>query len=116
MAITYTWTITALQCITPDADNDCDTLNSASWKLTGTDGTYSSFTTGSTPLNMVLETIPGQAQYDAYNALTEAEIITALQTALGGEQIAILEAILAIEIQKQNTPATIIYPPLPWVV
>ena len=115
MAITYTWTITSIECVTPDADNDCDTITAASWKLIGTDGTYSSDYFGTSPLNIVLEVIPNTAEFAAYNALTEAEMITAVQTSLGEEQITALETGIAERIQQQVAP-TIIYPPLPWVV
>jgi hypothetical protein len=115
MAITYTWLITSIECNTPDADADCDIITSASWRLIGTDGDYSSFSFGTSPLNIVLEVTPGTLELEAYNALTEAEMITAVQTALGEEQITSLEAEIAERIQQQVAPTTI-SPPLPWVV
>ena len=115
MAITYTWTITSIECSTPDADNDCDIIKSASWRLTGTDGDYSSFSFGITPLNIVLETVQGQTEFTNFNNLTESEIVTAVQTALGEEQIAIFETQIAEQIQQQIAPTTI-SPPLPWLV
>jgi hypothetical protein len=115
MAITYTWLITSIECSTPDADADCDIIKSATWRLIGTDGTYSSFSFGTAPLNIVLEVTPNTAEFAAYNALTEAEIITAVQTALGEEQITSLKAGIDERIQQQVAP-TNISPPLPWVV
>lgn len=114
MAITYTWKIVALDCSTPDADNDCDIIKTAHWTLSGTDGTYTGSAYGTAPLNIVLETVQGQTEYTNFNNLTEEEIITAVQTALGAEQVASLESSIASQIQMQIAPTTI-SPPLPWV-
>lgn len=114
MAITYTWKIVALDCSTPDTDNDCDIIKTAHWTLSGTDGTYTGSAYGTAPLNIVLETVQGQTEYTNFNNLTEEEIITAVQTALGAEQVASLEASIASQIQMQIAPTTI-SPPLPWV-
>lgn len=114
MAITYTWKIVALDCSTPDADNDCDIIKTAHWTLSGTDGTYTGSVYGTAPLNIVLETVQGQTEYTNYNNLTESEIITAVQTALGEEQVTALESSIASQIQSQIAP-TIISPALPWL-
>lgn len=114
MAIEYTWKIVALDCSTPDADNDCDIIKTAHWTLSGTDGTYTGSAYGTAPLDIVLETVQGQTEYTNYNALTEAEIITAVQTALGTDQVTSLESNITAQIQAQVAPTTI-SPALPWV-
>jgi len=114
MAIIYTWKIVALDCSTPDADNDYDIIKTAHWTLSGTDGTYTGSAYGTAPLDIVLETVQGQTEYTNFNDLTEAEIITAVQTALGEEQVTSLESGVASQIQSQIAPTTI-SPTLPWV-
>lgn len=115
MAITYTWKIVALDCSTPDGDNDCDIITTAHWTLSGTDGTYMGSAYGTAALNIVIETVQGQAEYTVFDALTEEEIITAVQTALGEEQVTSIEAGVASQIQAQATPVTY-SPALPWAV
>ena len=114
MTITYTWTITGLDCADPDADVDCDTIKSANWTLSGTDGNDSSFISGKTLLNITMD-VEGQTTADTFAAVTEADIIAAVQTVMGTEnvnnmKINIANNIILLSASVYNTPA------LPWVV
>jgi len=81
MATTYTWTITSINGMDPDNDNDLDIIKSASWNLTGNNGISISTINGMTPLNITL--VEGELPGIHWNVLTEAEVITAVQEALG---------------------------------
>jgi hypothetical protein len=115
MTITYTWAITGLECVDPDADNDCDTIKSASWTLTGDNGTNHSSITGKTSLDIVMSPGEGQTVPDVYALVTEADIITAIQSAMGSENVNHMKTNLAYTLAVPVTPV-LIEKPLPWVV
>jgi hypothetical protein len=115
MTITYTWTITGLECADPDSDVDCDTIKEATWTLTGNDGTNTSSITGKTSLNIVMSPEEGQTHSDVFALVTEAEIITAVQTVMGTENISNMETNIANKLTELTLPAYVIQT-LPWVV
>ena len=51
--------------------------------------------------------------FTAFNSLTEAEVIGWLQSAMGTEQVAAVEAALDAQIAALVTPA-VVTPALPW--
>jgi len=113
MSNTYTWTITGLTGLDPDADTDVETVKSASWNLTGTDGTNSITINGVTPLNLLMT--DGTDPEALFHDLTEASVIASVQSALGTNQVNSyynsIDNNLAARLVAQ--PIT---PPLPWVV
>lgn len=115
MTITYTWTITSLECADPDSDVDCDTIKEAHWTLTGNDGTNSSSITGKTPLTIAMEPGEGQTPSDVFALVTEADIITAVQDVMGTENIGNMETNIANTLTELTLPAYTT-PALPWVV
>jgi hypothetical protein len=107
MAITYNWTIQAMDCI-PQIDGETDYVVTAHWNVSATDGTYTSSVYGTQSFN-----------YDAgkafipYENLTESEVVTWVQDGMGAESVASLEANLNTQIENQINPP-IVTPPLPW--
>lgn len=120
MATTYTWTVTSLECGT-DLDLDCDVIERASWILSGNDETNTSSVSGSVPINLSMAVEQGHEEGERYNTLTEAEVITAIQTALGTNWVASLQSdidkdLYIKSLQTPPAPTVVISPPLPWVV
>ena len=115
MTITYTWTITGLECVDPDSDVDCDAIKTAIWTLTGNDGTNSSSITGKTPLNIAMEPGEGQTPSDVFALVTEANIITAVQTVMGTENVDNMKTNIANNLTAQAEPVYVT-PDLPWAV
>ena len=115
MTITYTWTINSLECADPDNDVDCDTIKSANWTLTGTDGNVTSSIAGKSSLEITMTPGEGQIPSDVFALVTEADIIAAVQTVMGTENVNnmktnIANNIILLSAPVYNTPA------LPWVV
>ena len=107
MAITYTWTIVAMDCY-PQAEGETDVVFTSHWTLFGTDGTYKSFVYGTANL-----TYQAGTPFTPYDQLTESQVIGWTQDTLGIELVANYETNVAQQIQNQINPP-IITPPLPW--
>lgn len=108
MSNTYTWTISALDCI-PQVGSLTDYVCVSHWSCSGTDGTYTGqcYAAVSFPVN------PDKPDYTPYADLTEAEVIQWTQDALGEEQVAAIYDSIDKQIENQVHPA-IISPALPW--
>jgi len=94
MAITYTWSIPAVESST--ADGGITTIH---WRCTGVDGDYSCAsygTFGCTP-------DPSDADFIAYANVTEANCISWAQGALDK---AAIEANIAVDIGNQKVPTS----------
>ena len=107
MANTHTWKINALDCA-PSAEGQTNVVNTIHWTATGTDGTHTASVYNTHPV-----TYTAGSPFTAFNSLTEAEVIGWLQSAMGTEQVAAVEAALDAQIAALVTPA-VIQPPLPW--
>jgi len=108
MSNTYTWSISALNCI-PQVGSLTDYVCTSHWNCSGTDGTFSGqcYSTVSFTVN------PDKPDYTPYDELTEAEVILWTQEALGEEQVTAIYTSIDSQIQNQIDPP-IITPPLPW--
>lgn len=106
MAITYTWTINEMFAY-PQTDGFQDVVFGVAYTLAGTDGTYSAEQSAQLP--MPVPTAP----FTPYADLTQEQIIGWVQSELGPDQVAALEAQIAQMIAEQQTP-TVVTPPLPW--
>ena len=107
MAITYTWQITAMDCY-PQYEGETDVVFTCHWTLNGTDGTYNGSVYGTVGV-----TYTAGSPYTPYADLTQAQVVGWVETALGAEQVASLEANIATQIQNQINPP-VVTPPLPW--
>ena len=113
MATTYTWKVDSLDCTAnTNIDTDCDIITSAIWTLTGNNGTISTSITSKTPLNINMEPTGEQSNNEPYLALSEANVISEIQHALGTNQIAQIET--QIDNTLQAMTVTTITPALPW--
>ena len=109
MANTYTWSISALDCI-PDLNGKLNYVVVSHYTCSGTDGTY----TGSVYNTVQFQVDPEKPDYVPYADLTEAEVITWTQAALGEETVAAVYTSIDTQIENQVNPP-IVTPPLPWV-
>lgn len=108
MANTYTWLITALDCI-PNVDGKTDYVVVAHWTCSGTDGTY----TGVVYNTATFTVDPTKADYVPYDQLTEAEVVLWVQESLGNDTEQAVYRSIDTQIEGQANP-TIVTPPLPW--
>jgi hypothetical protein len=107
MAITNTWAVSQMSAY-PQADGQVDVVFNVAWTLSGTDGTYSSSVYGSQ-----LVTYTAGSPYTPYDQLTQDQVIGWVKDAMGTEQVASFEAIVANGIANQVNPP-VVTPPLPW--
>ena len=108
MTITYTWTITGLECVDPDADDDCDTIKTAYWTLDGIDGANNLVSIpGKTALNITMD-VEGQTAANTFAAVTESEIIDAVQHALGTEHVDDIKTNIDANLTRLATPAPVL--------
>ena len=107
MPITNTWNIQQLDCY-PELDGDTDVVFTVHWTLNGTDGTYNGSVYGSVGV-----TLEAGATFVPYADLTEAQVVSWVQDALGEEQVTAYEANVAQQIADQINPP-VVTPQLPW--
>ena len=119
MPNTYTWKIDSIQCekdtlLDPDVKTDCDIIKSVMWTLTGSNGTVLNSFAGETVINFPTVPEGAEANNSVFNALTEAEVITAVQTALGSTQIDAIKAHMNSDLLYSVGVTS--NPTLPWAV
>ena len=107
MAITNTWNIVALDAY-PELDGEQDVVFTVHWQLNGTDGAYAGSVYGSSGV-MFNE----GSTFVPYAELTEAQVVSWVQDALGEEQVASYEANVEQQIANEKNPPGVT-PPLPW--
>jgi hypothetical protein len=100
MAIAYTWTIAQLERNTADGG-----VTVAHWRVDAVDGDHTASAYGTTSH----EPDPSAADFIAFDALTEADVLAWVHAAIEKDAI---EASLAAQIEDQKAPATIAG--LPW--
>ncbi len=92
----------------PEYEGQPDVVFTVHWTLTGTDGTYAGSVYGSVGV-----TLSTSGAFTPYADLTEAQVISWVQDALGEEVILGYEANVAEQISNQIAPP-VVTPPLPW--
>ena len=102
--ITNTWGIVQLDC------QPNEYVVTAHWTLMATDGTYTGSVYGTASFGVA----PDKPNYTPYADLTLDQVVAWTQAAIGEEQVASYEKIVADQIQAQITP-TIVTPKLPWL-
>ena len=107
MTTTYNWTVVQMQAY-PEMDGEADVVFVVHWVLSATDGTYTGSVYGSVGV-----TLDPDAAFVPYASLTQAQVISWVQDALGEEQVASYEANVAQQIENQINPP-VVTPPLPW--
>ena len=107
MTITNTWGVSQMDAY-PQLDGETDVVFNVHWNLLASDGTYQASAYGTQSVSLD----PG-APFTPYADLTQAQVIGWVQSAMGAEQVASLEANLAQQIADQANPP-VVTPPLPW--
>ncbi len=102
--ITYTWTVTAMDCY-PQEDGHTDVVFNVHWTCSGTDGTYngSVYSTCAVPVST--------EDFIPYPDLTQDDVLGWIW-ANGVDQSA-TQAAVAQQISNQINPP-VVTPPLPW--
>lgn len=95
MAITYTWNVNTMDAA-PSQDGLTDVVKIVHWNLNATDGTYRADIYSRITLNP-----PDPANFKSFDELTEAEVISWVESKLEVEN---LKADLAQQIEDQKVP------------
>lgn len=103
MANTYTWTITAMDCSTTEANPD--TVITAHWTCSGTDGTYNAY------VYSTCSFAPPEGSFTPYADLTQEQVL-GWCWADGVNKDATEEAVGQQLANLVNPP--VVTPPLPW--
>ena len=108
MSNTYSWIISQLECY-PEQDGKTDVVFAVHWRRQASDGDgHVGDVYGSQSV-----TLDPEAPFTPFANLTKAQVESWLETAMGAEQIAAMDAALDNQIADQITPP-VIAPPLPW--
>lgn len=107
MSITTTWVIEQMNCY-PTYESQTDVVFNVHWRANATDGAFYATAYGTAGV-----TYEAGSPYTPYDQLTQDQVVGWVQDAMGPEQVASIEAGLAINIANQVNPPTVT-PPLPW--
>jgi hypothetical protein len=107
MAVEYTWSISALECY-PEHEGQPNVVFTAHWRLHGADGEHAGGVYGSQGL-----TLDPEAEFVAFEDLTEETVIGWVKDAMGAEAVEAHEANVAAQIDALVNPP-VIRPALPW--
>jgi hypothetical protein len=107
MSITNTWVIEQMTCY-PTYESQTDVVFNVAWRVNATDGTHYTTVYGTQGVTYV-----AGSPYTPYADLTQAQVIGWVQTAMGPEQVANIEANVAKQIDNLINPPAV-SPPLPW--
>jgi hypothetical protein len=107
MSITTTWVIDQMTCY-PTYESQTDVVFNVAWRVNATDGTHYATVYGTQGVTYV-----AGSPYTPYADLTQAQVIGWVQTAMGPEQVANIEANVATQIDNLINPPAV-NPPLPW--
>jgi len=108
MTIEYKWSISSLDCI-PQVGSLTDYVCTSHWNCSGTDGTF----TGQCYSTVSFTVNPDKPDYTPYDELTEEEVITWTQAALGEEQVTAIYTSIDTQIENAKNPPQVTLP-LPW--
>lgn len=106
--ITYSWKIEGLEAY-PQAEAQTNVVFSVHWRLNAVDGEYTATCYGSVGVVYV-----AGAAYTEYKDLTQQQVESWVETALGAETVQQYKTSLANSIAAQINPTVISLPP-PWI-
>jgi hypothetical protein len=109
MSITTTWLIEQMNCY-PTYESQTDVVFNVHWRANATDGTYNATSYGTVGV-----TYEVGSPYTPFADLTQDQVIGWVQTALGAEQVATIEASVVANIANQVNPP-VVSPALPWSI
>ena len=105
--MTTTWKVSQLDCY-PEYEGNSDIVFTVHWSVAAQDGEFSGYGYGSQAL-----TLDPEAAFTPYADLTEEVVIGWVQSSMGEEAVAAIEASLATQIENAKNPP-VVNPPLPW--
>lgn len=108
MSVTNTWVIEQMDCY-PTSEGQTDVVFNVYWRANATNVTYSATSYGTVGV-----TYAAGSPYTPYADLTQDQVISWVKTAMGPEQVALIEASLTDNIANQISPP-VVSPPLPWI-
>lgn len=92
----------------PEYEGNANIVFTVHWSVTAKDSEFSGYSYGSQALTFDLE-----ETFTPFTDLTETQVIGWVQSAMGEETVAEIEANLATQIENAKNPP-IVNPPLPW--
>ncbi|CAB4137176.1 hypothetical protein UFOVP317_16 [uncultured Caudovirales phage] len=105
--ITYKWAVTQMDAY-PDFAGNADVVFTVHWRMDGVDGEHGAGVCGAAML-----ALDPKADFMPYEKLTEDQVIGWVKDALGKEQVAAYEELVAKQIDAIVNPP-VVSPPLPW--
>ena len=109
MSITNTWIIEQMNCY-PTYESQINVVFNVAWRVNATDGTYNA-----TSYSTQGVTYEAGSPYTPFADLTQDQVVGWVQSSMGAERVASIEAGLATNIANQVNPPVVI-PALPWNV
>ena len=110
MTTTYTWQISALECI-PEVNGKMDYVVTSHYRCNGDDGEGH---TGSVYSTVSFNVDPDKTDFIPFAEITEEQAITWTQEALGANQVSSVYSSIDSQINDQVNPK-IVTPKLPWI-
>lgn len=107
MSIITTWVIEQMDCY-PTSEGQTDVVFNVAWRVNATDGAYTATVYGTAGV-----TYEAGSTYIPFADLTQDQVVGWVQTSMGPEEVADIEAGLSANIVNQINPPTVT-PPLPW--
>ena len=104
---TYIWLIDSMECV-PSSNGQTNVVSIVHWRVNATDGKNICGTYGVQPLTYTAEN-----PFTAYSALTQDDVISWVQTAMGAEQVTAIQDNLDKQLKNLTNPPVITLP-LPW--
>jgi hypothetical protein len=103
----YTWRIESLDCV-PSTDGLTNVVANIHWRVNGSNDRFTASVYG----NRLLKHSPN-ADFTAYDNLTEETVLGWLKDAIGAEQVASIETNLDNQLDTLANPPVVSLP-LPW--
>lgn len=107
MATTIEWIVSQMDCYL-EKEGEQDVVFTVHWRCNGADGSYNGTSYGTQGV-----TYEAGSPFTPYADLTKAQVIGWVQSAMGADRVAEIEASVANQIENQKNPP-VVSPALPW--
>jgi len=104
MAITYTWHTKTVDTY-PTKGDQTDVIFNVHWRLTGVDDTEAE--NGGDSYGVVSLDTEDLTSFTAFDSLTEADVTSWVETALGEDQVASIKTSIDAQISEKITPTVV---------
>jgi len=109
---TIVWQIEQMSCY-PQEAGQTDVVFSAAWRVNGVDDTSGTPLYATVYGSQSVSPYDGTTPFTPYADLTQAQVVGWVQSAMGAEQVAAINASIEQQIENQVNPP-VVTPPLPW--